>query len=315
MSEYDETSAETDDTNESELPEGTLSQLNQLDCWHGSLHVSVLEGGITNRNYKVVDDSGEYVVRMGHDIPEHHIDRVNELAASRAAHAAGIAPAIHFHLPGILILDYIESTPLTPEALRDVNMMPRIVELIQHCHRDVPLHIRGSSQAFWVFHVVRDYAARLRESDSLWKPQLEELLATLSQLEIAASPFDIVYGHNDLLAANILDDGNKLWLIDWEYAGFNTPLFDLGGLASNNEFSQDEEMRLLDLYFEQPPSTARFRQYQAMKCASLLRETLWSMVSELHSSLSFDYAQYSRENLHRFEHAMTDFEQLTKRVV
>lgn len=297
------------------IPENTLSRLSQLACWHGSIQASVLEGGITNQNFKVEDDTGEYVVRMGDDIPEHHIVRVNELAASRAAHAAGIAPAVHFYAPGILVLNYIKSRTLTPEDLRNTDTMARVVKLMQCCHREVPLHFRGNSPAFWVFHVVRDYAARLRESDSPWTPHINDWLETLQQLEAVAGPFDIVFGHNDLLAANILDDGNRLWLIDWEYAGFNTPLFDLGGLASNNEFSQSDETHLLELYFGEAQSPERYQQYQAMKCASLLRETLWSMVSELYSSLSFDYAQYSRENLHRFELAMTAFEQLTKRTV
>ena len=303
------------DNEERLIPDSTLLQLNQLACWQGSIRTSVLEGGITNQNFKVEDDSGEYVVRIGDNIPEHHIVRDNELAASRAAHAAGIAPAVHFHAPGILVLNYIKSITLTSKVLRNRETMARVVNLIQCCHHEVPLHLRGSSPAFWVFHIVRDYAARLRESDSPWTSHLNDWLVALQQLESVAGPFDIVFGHNDLLAANILDDGDRLWLIDWEYAGFNTPLFDLGGLASNNEFSEDEEMHLLELYFADAPSPTRYQQYQAMKCASLLRETLWSMVSELYSSLSFDYAQYSRENLNRFEQAMSTFEQLPKKKV
>ena len=303
------------DIEEPLISENTVSRLKQLPCWQGSIRPSILEGGITNQNYKVEDDTGEYVVRIGDDIPEHHIVRENELAASRAAHAAGIAPAVHFHAPGILVLHYIKSETLTSNDLRNCETMERVVKLIKCCHYEVPVHFRGNSPAFWVFHVIRDYAARLRDSDSAWTPYLNDWLAALQELESVAGPFDIVFGHNDLLAANILDDGDRLWLIDWEYAGFNTPLFDLGGLASNNEFSQDDEMHLLELYFAEAPTPTRYQQYQAMKCASLLRETLWSMVSELYSTLSFDYAQYSRENLQRFEQAMSAFEQLSKRAV
>jgi thiamine kinase-like enzyme len=127
-------------------------------------------------------------------------------------------------------------------------------------------------------------------------------------LETAAGPFDIVFGHNDLLAANFLDDGERLWLIDWDYAGYNTPLFDLGGLASNNELSEAQEMWLLEAYFEQPVRSELWRRYQAMKCASLLRETLWSMVSELHSTIDFDYAAYTADNLARFERSFDQFQ-------
>ena len=130
------------------------------------------------------------------------------------------------------------------------------------------------------------------------------------RLEQAAGPFDMVFGHNDLLAANLLDDGDRLWLIDWEYAGFNTPLFDLGGVASNNELDEADERWLLDAYFETAVTDDLWKRYQAMKTASLLRETLWSMISELHSSIDFDYAQYTRDNLSRYDQSYQEFQTL-----
>ncbi len=110
-----------------------------------------------------------------------------------------------------------------------------------------------------------------------------------------------MFGHNDLLAANLIDDGIRLWLVDWEYGGFNSPLFDLGGLASNNELSPDPEDWLLETYFGAPVTDDLRRRYAAMKCASLLREAMWSMVSELHLTVDFDYQAYTAENLRRFE--------------
>ena len=116
----------------------------------------------------------------------------------------------------------------------------------------------------------------------------------------------MVYGHNDLLPANFIDDGKRLWLIDWDYAGFNSPLFDLGNLCSNNEVAPEDEDWLLEAYFERPLDADLRRRYRAMKCASLLRETLWSMVSEIHSTLDFDYAAYTRDYLARFERAFAE---------
>ena len=116
----------------------------------------------------------------------------------------------------------------------------------------------------------------------------------------------MVYGHNDLLPANFIDDGKRLWLIDWDYAGFNSPLFDLGNLCSNNEVAPEDEDWLLEAYFERPLDGDLKRRYGAMKCASLLRETLWSMVSEIHSTLDFDYAAYTRDYLARFDRAFAE---------
>ena len=160
---------------------------------------------------------------------------------------------------------------------------------------------------FWVFHLVRDYAWTLKENNSFYVPILDKLIKDSVNLEKAASPHYIVFCHNDLLSSNILNDGKKLWLIDWEYAGFNSPLFDLGGLASNSEFSNDQENFMLEEYFEKKISDQLIYQYQAMKCASLLRETMWSMVSEIMSSIVFDYKKYTKENLDRYNQEIEKF--------
>ncbi|NLS15330.1 phosphotransferase family protein [Rhizobium sp. P40RR-XXII] len=282
-------------------------RIHSLGIWHGSIEIAPLVGGITNRNYLVGNAGRRFVVRLGADIPVHHISRVNELAASRAAHAAGLSPAVIHHEPGILVLDYIDAKPLVADDIGDPAMMARVVALVRSCHRDVGKHFRGPAVIFWVFHVVRDYAAVLKAGDSRHKSLLPSFLEIAERLEREAGPFEIAFGHNDLLAANFLDDGKRLWLIDWDYAGFNTPLFDLGGLASNNEFSEALEEAMLEAYFEAPVSDDLRRRYQAMKCASLLRETMWSMVSEIHSDIDFDYSSYTAENLRRFESAWQGF--------
>ena len=126
------------------------------------------------------------------------------------------------------------------------------------------------------------------------------MLSQADKLELNSSPYDIVFGHNDLLPANFLDDGKRLWIIDWEYAGFNSPLFDLGDLASHSNFSLDQELYLLENYFEKKIKEKLLLQYSCFKCAALLRETMWSMVAELTSKIDFDYLKYTEENLTKF---------------
>jgi len=264
-------------------------------------------GGITNANFLIEDRGQRFVVRIGDDIPVHGVLRFNELAASRAAHAAGLSPEIVHHEPGALVMRYIESTPLSPESVRPRAMLERILPLIRRCHRELPKYLRGPALMFWPFHVVRDYAWTLRDDASRMVPELGRLLAAAEDLERAVGPIDVAFGHNDLLAANFLDDGKRLWLIDWDYAGFNSPLFDLGGLCSNNEVTGADEAWVLETYFERSLDDTLRRRYQAMKCASLLREAMWSMVSEHYSKLDFDYLAYTTENLARFERAYADF--------
>ena len=207
----------------------------RLACWKGDVAPEPLGGGITNVNF-TVDDAGErYVVRIGEDIPEHGVYRVNELASARAAHAAGISPEIVHAEPGALVMRWVDGRTLEPGDVREPARLERIVVTVQRCHREIPAHFRGATPIFWVFQVVRDYARTLRKEASRMAGRVDELLECAAHLESVVGPVEIVFGHNDLLAANFIDDGDRIWLIDWEYAGFNSPLFDLGGLASNNE--------------------------------------------------------------------------------
>lgn len=285
-----------------------------LPLWSGVVTINPLEGGITNHNFVVSDSDSSgcrrYVVRLGADIPVHHINRTNEIAVGRAASAAGLSPEIRHVAEGVMVMDYIPGLALTEEQVRNQQTLAKVITLIKRCHHEIPGHLRGSLVAFWVFHVLRDYAATLHEGNSRHVGKLSALLQQANVLELSAGPFDIVFGHNDLLPANILDDGSRLWLIDWEYAGFTSPLFDLGGLASNNGLDEPAERWMLELYFGTAPDDDLWRRYSAMKCASLLRETLWSMVSEIHSDINFDYSVYTRENMQRYEQSFASFSNL-----
>ncbi|MBS1270734.1 MAG: Thiamine kinase [Gammaproteobacteria bacterium] len=287
-----------------------LAKSATLGCWRDKVDPEPLGGGITNTNF-VVEDKGErFVVRIGDDIPEHCVSRINELASARAAHAAGIAPEIVHTEPGALVMRYIEGRTLKPEDVRDAGMLERILPLIRVCHQEVPRHFRGPAPLFWTFQVVRDYAATLRKDKSRRSGELPRLEAMSAELEKAVGAVRLVFGHNDLLAANLIDDGTRLWLLDWEYAGFNSPLFDLGGLASNNELPDEQERWLLDTYFYEPADKSLLYRYAAMKCASLLRESMWSMVSELHSKIDADFVAYTSDNLQRLESAWIRFQSL-----
>jgi thiamine kinase-like enzyme len=280
----------------------------ELPLWSGSVDPEPLAGGLSNESFVVRDRGERFVVRIGDDLPFHHVDRARELAMSRAAFLAGLAPEVIAAYPGALVIRYIEGArPLTPADVQNPATLARIVPLLHRCHREVPGHLRGAAPFFWVFHVFRDYAITLREGRSRWVPELGRLVGAAEVLERAVGPIEIVFGHNDLIPANLIDDGRRLWLVDWEYAGYGSPLFDLGGLACNGELSEGAEERLLEAYFERAPDDGLRRRYAAMRCAALLREAEWGMVSELHLPRPIDYASYGRENLARFERAYAEY--------
>ena len=284
-------------------------RIRHLPIWRGDVTIAPLGGGITNLNFVVQDMTRRAVVRIGDDIPVHQILRFNELAASRAAHAAGVSPAVLHAEPGALVIDYIDGRTMTAADLRKDALLDQALDLIIRAHRGIPKHLRGPVLTFWVFHVIRDYAATLADGSSRYLAMLPGLLADAAGLEAAVGPVDLVFGHNDLLPANFLHDGTRMWLIDWDYAGFNSPLFDLGGLAANNALSLRQEAVMLTRYFDTQPDAALWRRYRAMKAAAALRETLWSMVSELHSTLEFDFAAYTTANLTTYRAGLDAFRQ------
>ena len=259
------------------------------------MSLAPLKGGLTNISFVATDGTEKFVVRCGEDIAVHHVFRDRERAASRAAHAAGLSPEVVYAESGILVLRFIEGRTFEEKDL-GANVA-RIVPLLKTCHRDVGRYLHGPANAFWVFHVIRDYV-RLIGADPKY-------LALADRLEAMQVPLPMVFGHHDLLPGNLMDDGTRLWLIDWEYGAFGTPLFDLANLSSNGGFDEAQDRALLAAYFDGKLPGGLRAAFDAMKAASLLREALWALVSDAHLRTSgVDYRAHAKEYFRRLDHAL-----------
>ena len=292
------------------MNENARAKAANLEFWSSPVEPEPLGGGITNTNFIVNDRDERFVVRIGDDIPIHGVMRFNEIAAARAAHAAGISPEIVYQADGVFVMRFIKGRTLTEAEVRDQQNLERILSLIITCHTEIPKHFQGPALVFWPFHVCRNYIHTARAGNSRMIDALPRFLDINAELEKSVVEIKLIFGHNDLLAANFIDDGRRLWLLDWDYAGYNAALFDLANLSSNNELSPAQEDWILETYYEQPVTDGLRRRLAAMKCVSLLRETLWSIVSEIHSTIDFDYVNYTGKNLSRFENAYKTFRQM-----
>lgn len=273
-----------------------------LPIWRGTPTIAPLHGGLSNESYLATDATGKYVVRIGTDFPFHHVYREREAMTARAAHAAGFAGEVVHSEPGLMVVRYIEGKVFDAADMR--ANIERIAHTVRRFHDTMGAHISGAGFIFWPFHVIRDYARTLRHSRNPAVARLPALLLVNKTLEATQTPLPIVFGHHDFLPANIIDDGARLWIIDYEYAGFGTAMFDLANLSSNAGFSASESERLLAAYFGAAPSDATRKSHAAMQCASLLREALWGMVSEMFlAAPGVDYDAYARDNLARFDAA------------
>jgi thiamine kinase-like enzyme len=277
-----------------------------LGIWSGPARIEPLSGGISNLSYTVTDRTGKYVVRLTRDFPFHHVFRDREVMSARAAHAAGFAPEIVHAAPGLMVSRFIDGRVLTSADLR--ANIPRIAEFLRRFHTEMPEGISGPGYIFWVFHTNRDYVRMLRAEGRAH--DAERWLAINAELEAAQIPLPIRFGHHDLLPANLMDDGRRLWLIDYEYAGFDTAMFDLANLSSNNGFSPAQSEALLAEYFGVSPSRDLLRAHAAMEAASLLREALWSLVSVTQlDAPGVDYQTYADENFVKLDTALAAYRQ------
>lgn len=273
-------------------------RIGALPCWTGPWRAEPLSGGLSNEIWKVTDGAGTHVVRFGEDYPFHSVDRAREAMAARAAHDLGLAPAVEHAGPGVMVTAWVEGRTWSAENVR--ARPEAVAALLREFHEGMPARVSGPGYIFWPFHIVRDYARQLRGTKH--EGHLDRFLALNAEMEAVQVPLPIVYGHHDLLPANFIGDGERPSLIDFEYAGFGTAMFDLAGAASNAEMSPEESERLVSAYLGHPPDLDFRRAFAAMLCVSLIREAMWSMVSERNlTTPGVDFDAYAAENIGRLE--------------
>ena len=141
-------------------------RIRAMDLWSGPVTIAPLSGGITNLNFVVTDAGRHFVVRLGQDIPEHLVMRWNERALTEAAAAAGISPALRHAEPGLMVTDFVASQALAEADLHDSATLHDAVALVGRVHRELSQQVAGPVLTFWVFHVLRTYAAWLEENGS-----------------------------------------------------------------------------------------------------------------------------------------------------
>jgi thiamine kinase-like enzyme len=206
--------------------------------------------------------------------------------------------------PGLMIWRFIEGRVFT--AADVYPNLERIAQFVRRFHNNMPAAISGPAFMFWVFHANRDYVRQL--TGHATEDEQRNWLALNAALEQVQVPLRPIVGHHDLLPANLIDDGKRLWLLDYEYAGYGTAMFDLANLSSNSSFEPAQSEELLEAYFLEAPGEALKRSHAAMECASLLREALWSLVSFNHlDAPGADYIGYARQNFERLDAALAGY--------
>ncbi len=258
-----------------------------------------LEGGITNRNFRLRLGGDEYVVRLpGKRTGLLGISREAEVVAARAAARLGIAPRVAATDGTCLVTAYVSATPLDPEAVgRRVEEVARALRRFHDSGVGLPVR-------FWVPEVLERYSLVVREHGGSL-PEAYAFAQEVARRIGAALPLtEPVPCHNDLLPANLLLTGEEIMLVDWEYAGMGHRLFDLGNLAVNSELDDWAETRLLRAYSGREPGTARRAALKLMRLMSDAREAAWGVAQAAISELEFDFDGYAQRHFERLRRAV-----------
>jgi thiamine kinase-like enzyme len=256
----------------------------------------VLGGGITNHNLKVSLGEDVFVLRVaGKDTNLLEIDRTVELAATRAAAALGIGPeVVDFVEPeGWLVTRFIDGSIPPVERMREPAMLAKVAEALRAFHGSPP--IPGRFDSFWVVETYCDTALACGgtvPSDYDWAHEVATRIESRRR-GVAAVPC-----HNDLLNANFLDDGERLRIVDWEYAGMGDPFFDLANFSINHELDAGQSATLLEAYFGDVRAEDAAA-LEVMRFMSDFREAMWGVVQTAVSELDFDFAGYAAEHFVR----------------
>ena len=272
-----------------------------IPAWAGrSVSVERIPAGLTNTNWRVEVDATPFFVRIPGAATELlAVDRANELHNTRAAADSGVAPRVVNAIPelDVFILEWLPARTMSNEALAAPGMPTRIAAALRRLHAGPRFR-----DSFDMFRLSERYLGLVDERGIDIPAGYREHLHLLPRIEAAltARPVPTVPCHNDLLADNYLDDGERLWLVDWEYSGNNDPTFELGNTAQELGYDEARQVELCAAYFGEasPTLLARMRLQMIM---SDVGWTLWAAIQARISTIDYDFTGWAEERWRRAE--------------
>jgi thiamine kinase-like enzyme len=267
--------------------------------------ITPIAEGRTNRNFRVEADLGSFFVRVSDKETQLlGIDRSTERLAATAASDAGVGPEVVAFIPdlGCLVTRWVPGRSLAEGDLESEPTLTDAVVVVRAIHSGPQL-----PWTFSAFRIEESYRA-IAEDRGVTVPteySAAHAMAVRIETAFAASPMEDRPCHNDLLAPNFIRDGDRLWLVDYEYAGMGDPFFDLGNLSINNGLSEDAQERMLQHYFGEVTEIHRAR-LGLMRIMSDFREAMWGVAQQGLSTLDIDYVEYAGIHFDRLARAMAE---------
>ncbi len=249
--------------------------------------------GLTNRVYRVELPEGRFALRIPGEGTAAIIDRRAEEANAHAAAEAGIAPEVlHFGADGVMLTRFVDGEPLSPERiLQKRGALERIGAALRRLHDRVPAFVSrlGPFATIDAFtHVLADRGVALTARQRAILAEAERVREAL-----AAAPVAFRSCHCDPTGRNLLDTGERVWLVDWEYSGMNDPWWDLSYCSFQASLPEEADARLLAAYLRRAPEAAEAARMVAMKAPIALMSALWALIQDAHGNRAADFPAYA----------------------
>ena len=281
-----------------------------IPAWAGrAVDAEAIAAGLTNANWKVTVDGTPHFVRIpGAATDRLAVDRANERHNTRAAATAGVGPPVLHELPewDVFVLAWVDARTMSIETLGAPGIPARVAEALRQLHAGPRFR-----DDFDMFRTTERYLRVVDERSILIPNGYRDRLDRLPRIEAALGvhPLPTVPCHNDLLAENYLDDGQRLWLVDYEYSGNSDPTFELGNTCQEQGWDEARIRELCAAYFGEATDAllARMRLQMIM---SDVGWTLWAAIQAAISTIEYDFFGWAEERWARAQTALDgpDFE-------
>ena len=264
-----------------------------------SLTITSLSGGLTNTNYRVEAHGVPYVVRIpGAQTELLAVDRANEVYNARAASQAGVAPRVVAYLDDVnmMVLEFIQGQTMSSARLNEDGQATRMARALKQLHAG-PRFLHDFDMfrlTEYYLQVVQNHTVKIPDGYMGYMPRVQAI-----ETAFAHNPLPTVPCHNDLLAENYIDDGERLWLIDFEYSGNNDPTFELGNTAQEQQFDEAHQAELCAAYFgADGAGHAPQAMLARMKLNMIMSDvgwTLWAAIQAKISTIEYDFWGWANE--------------------
>lgn len=255
--------------------------------------------GLTNRNYKIATGAERFVLRIPGEGTSEYINRRHEAVAARIAAAAGVNADVLFfdETDGLMLTRFVDgAVTLNGERFKDLGAVARAAQAFRRMH-DCGQSFATEFNLFAKMDEYLDYLrkkqARIPDGYAEVQREAEAVRAALGQRPAALRPC-----HCDPLAENFLDTGARIFIIDWEYAGNNDPMWDLGDVSVEAGFGPDQDTTLLEAYFQGKAPAAQAGRMVLYKAMCDLLWTLWGVIQVANENPVDDFWAYA---VNRFE--------------